>query len=152
MQFDGFKGLRVCQISEEVSDNLKSFIQSFVSPAKRERYLYLLEHDKLSKLATDLDHKMELDRRHCTQIPDRLRYEEAIGYVSKALKEKGAGDFCVVWPMKHDGAEACSLDDGVRSLFEVGGGRILIAIPGRLAAYRAEDPSDCFICFRSNAD
>ena len=118
-----------------------ALINSFVVKSKRQRLTELLATSKRRRQATTtLAHFSDFDARWVIPIPNDQHNPAA---VERDLRSRGAGDTC------HVISEASELDGKrlpLRSALEqvigCGMGTVLSCVPGKLAYYEGEGPSD----------
>ena len=125
----------------------EQFARSFIVPAKRDRYLSLLESSKgRLKLAHGLNHCGDLDMRYAKLVPVGQQNVDAI---EKLLKQKGASDICHVMSSK---PEIDEQDMPLRKALEetVGQtmGTLISCVPGKLAYFEFEDAGERYILQR----
>ena len=120
----------------------KALFEAFIVPAKRRRYIELLDaRGGREKILCSLDHFKYLDLRFCRKVnaADALR----------VLKSFGAPAICHVISSNSelDGREM----DLAEALTEIIGrdfGAFISCIPGKLAYFESEEPGDRYICYR----
>ena len=118
-----------------------ALIQSFVTQAKRERVAGLLANPKRrAKATSSLAHFHALDPRWMISLPSD---QQDPASVERALRSRGAGDTCYAI------SEAAALDGkrlplraALEQVIGYGMGTLLSCIPGALAFYEGEGPSD----------
>lgn len=121
-----------------------AFIQSFVLPEKQARWLELLLNPKrrhvfLHRLADgwDFNSKFKIDLIPSQQKP---------GNVEHVLRQHGAPEKCYVISEDADiDGSVMLLRDAIAGVLGYGMGSIISCIPGRLAYYEGEGPSDRYI-------
>jgi hypothetical protein len=125
----------------------EALIRGFVLAAKRQRLVDLLANPKRRRTATaSLAHFRDLDSRRA--VPVRSNEHDAAS-VERALRARGAGDTCYVVSENQalDGrrmALAAALDEVVGR----GLGTLISCVPGVLAYFESEDPSEACILDR----
>ena len=127
-----------------MNEHEAAFVQSFIVPRKRARYLELLSSPKRRrKILERLNHSLDLDWDFAT--PDDSATPEML---EASLKKKGARASCYIvaacTPL--DGA-ILPLTKGVEVAFLHPFGIVLSCIPGKLAYYKPESPeSGAVLC------
>ena len=121
-----------------------SFINEFVTPERRRRYLALMESRKgRKKLIEALDHFEDLDMRRAKLLPASA---QNVNQVYTLLKHKGAPDHCHVTSSNEDlDASEMFLRDALEKTIGMGSGTIITCIPGKLAYFESEEPNECYI-------
>jgi hypothetical protein len=128
----------------------EAMIRAFLMPSKRDRFWEMLANPKRRNKATaKLAHFKWLDPRWVVPIPSNQQHPSSI---SQILQSRGAGDTCLVI------SEDASLDGQRLALLEVltkvvgyGMGSLVSCIPGQLAYFEGEGPSDrCILARRAN--
>lgn len=125
----------------------EQFARSFIVPAKRDRYLSLLESSKgRSKLAHGLDHYGDLDTRYAKLIPVSQQNTDAI---EKLLKQKGAPALCHVMSSNPATDEQCMpLSKALAETVGQTMGTLISCVPGKLAYFEFEDAGERYILQR----
>jgi hypothetical protein len=123
------------------------FARNFIIPAKRERYLSLLEYAKgRSKLVFGLNHCGDIDMRYATPVPVGQQYVDAI---LSTLKQKGAPDWCHVMSSNPDTDDQdLPLQVALSGTVGMGYGTLISCTPGKLAYFEFEDPGERYILER----
>jgi hypothetical protein len=123
------------------------FARNFIVPAKRQRYLSLLENPMgRSKLVFGLNHCRDIDMRYATQVPVGQQYVDAIVDV---IKTKGAPDLCHVMSSNlNTDDQDMPLPVSLSNTLGMGCGTLISCIPGRLAYFEFEDPGERYILER----
>jgi len=119
----------------------QALINSFVTKSKRERLAGLLANPKRrAKATSSLAHFNDLDPRWVVSLPNDQHDPIA---VERALRARGAADTCYLV------SEASALDGrrlplrtALEEVIGYGMGTLLSCIPGKLAYYEGEGPSD----------
>ncbi len=124
------------------------FAHHFIKPAKRERYLALLQSEKgRSKLAHGLNHCGDLDMRYATLIP---KEQQSPGFVLNLLKQKGAPELCHVMSSNYEIDEQdIPLLEALEKTMGWGSGTFISCIPGKLAYFEYEDQGERYILERN---
>ena len=134
-------------LKSEVNIHEEMFARYFIKPAKRDRYLSLLESGKgRAKLAHGLNHCGDLDTRFAKLLPIIEQNPESI---YKILKRKGANETCYVMSSdySHDGQELPLLE-ALEAIIGFGSGTLVSCLPGKLAYFEFEDPGERYILER----
>jgi hypothetical protein len=125
----------------------EQFARSFIVPAKRDRYLSLLESPKgRLKLAHGLNHCSDLDMRYAKLVPVG---QQNVAAIEKLLKQKGAPDLCHVMSSNPEIDEQDMLLR--KALEETVGqtmGTLISCVPGKLAYFEFEDAGERYILQR----
>ena len=122
----------------------KKTFQAFVVPSKRSRYAELLDSERgRKKVRLSLDHFKDLNPRFCQE-------PKPSDSVHAALSSFGAPSNCYVISSndKLDGREM-NLGEALKEIVGFGFGSFISCIPGKLAYFEGEGPSDRFICRRT---
>lgn len=123
-------------MSEEVD-----LIRSFVLRQKRDRMITLLASRKgRSKVTSSLAHFSDLDPRWVLPIAPAQHNAPDI---ERLLRQRGAGETCHV--VSENGSldgRRFRLSDALHMVVGKGMGTLISCIPGRLAFFEGEDPSD----------
>jgi hypothetical protein len=120
------------------------FINQFISPVKRDRYLTLLRSKKgRRKLLQGLDHLNDLNMRYAHLLPSNT---QTIDEIEVLLKKNGASDHCHIISANEelDGSEML-LRDALEQTVGKGWGTIISCIPGKLAYFEGEDADERYI-------
>ena len=121
-----------------------SFVRQFIIPAKRDRYLSLLQSRKgRRKLLEALNHPKDLDMRRASLVPTNA---QTVNQIEALLKSKGASDRCYVISSNQDidGSEML-LRDALEQTVGGGLGTIISCIPGKLAYFEGEEQNERYI-------
>jgi hypothetical protein len=129
------------------SNEEEAIIRAFLMPSKCDRFLEMLANPKRRNKATaELAHFKWLDPRWVVPIPSNQQHPSSI---SQILRSHGAGDTCLVI------SEDASLDgqhfallEALKKVVGIGMGSMLSCIPGQLAYFEGEGPSDRCILSR----
>ena len=122
----------------------EQFAWAFIVPAKRERYLSLLQSAKgRSKLAHGLNHCGDLDMRYAKLVPVSQQH---VGDIERILKQKGAPAVCHVMSSNPDIDEQDmpprkALEETVGQTM----GTLISCVPGKLAYFEFEDAGERYI-------
>jgi hypothetical protein len=120
-------------------EHLEAFIEAFVLPARRERYLFLARAPKRRvELRKRLAHWRDFDTRRAVALPRDA--QSSATAVAQFLEARGAPSSCYVlseWG-EYDG-RVMPLADATGAIVGRGMGTVLSCIPGRLAYYESED-------------
>src|ERR1041385_4981147 len=113
------------------------FIQRFVNPEKRRRYLSLLDTRKgRKKLVEPLDHFDELDPHYAQLVPANA---QTVNQIELLLKRKGAPQHCHVTSSNADiDDREMLLSKALQKTIGSGSGTIVSGIPGKLAYFEGE--------------
>jgi hypothetical protein len=122
-------------------------IRAFLVPEKRERFVELLANPKRRAKATAaLAHFRDLDPRWVVPLPSDQQQAESI---ERALRGRGAGDHC------HAVSQSSAIDGkrlvlatALQEVVGYGMGTLLSCVPGELAFFEGEGPSDRCILAR----
>ena len=123
------------------------FVQAFIIPEKRERYIAFLRSPKRrTKFLRELHHFRDFDSM-CV-VPLVGANDSSDGLLSE-LRRRGATDDCHVISVRSDLDGATKpLADVVRLVFAAVEGTIILCLPGKLAYYEGEAPRNRFILDR----
>ena len=126
----------------------RAFVNSFVTPKRKSRYLGLLESKKgRRKFLGILNHFRDLDDRFSAHVSDsfEITYE-----IAQILKKKNAPDKCyVISDNKEIDGRQMDLTAALEEVVGNGIGTILSCIPGKLAYFEGEEPHERYILERS---
>jgi hypothetical protein len=125
----------------------EQFARSFITPAKRDRYLSLLESSKgRLKLAHGLNHCGDLDMRYAKLVPVGQQNVDAI---EKLLRKKGAPALCHAMSSNPatDGQDM-PLRKAVEETVGQTMGTLISCVPGKLAYFELEDVGERYILQR----
>lgn len=131
-----------------MNDQERAFVESFIEPARRERYLHLLDSPKLRAKALDrLNHQLDLRAGVATALAAGLTCSE----ITELLHRRGADHPCHVIADSSDldGQEmplAAAVEFAIRHPFGV----VLCCVPGHLAVYKPESPGPTFLLSRDS--
>jgi hypothetical protein len=127
----------------------RRFIEDFVVPKRRDRYLQFLGSKKNRHKALDrLNHTLDFDRERARLIPGAMRTTNGL---LTLLKEYNVRDTCHVLAddAEEDGAEM-RLEAAVDFLVGHPWGVVLICPPAPVAIYKEEDIGDMYLLGGSN--
>ena len=130
--------------TDSMLDHEMQFVRHFVVPAKRSRYLSLLESRRgRTKFVRALDHFADLDMRRATLVPPDAQTPHDI---ESLLRRKGAPDTCIITSSNDtiDGSNT-SLREALQQTIGEGFGTIISCVAGRLAYFEGEDTSTRYI-------
>ena len=120
------------------------FIKRFVSPAKRGRYLSLIESPKgRKKFLNALDHFDDLDTRYARLIPTSI---QTIVHIEALLRQRGAPEHCHVISSNADiDDREMLLTEALNQIIGAGSGTVVSCVPGKLAYFEGEEQNQRFI-------
>jgi|SRR5215472_7071171 len=123
------------------------FARAFIVPAKRDRYLTLLESKRgRIKLLNGFNHCHDLDQRYATLIPSNQQSSTSI---ESLLRRKGAPEACYVMSDNRDiDGREMSLSDALAKTVGPGSGTFISCVPGKLGYFELEDLSERYILER----
>jgi hypothetical protein len=123
-------------------------IKSFIIKNKRERFTNLLANPKQRvKVTSSLAHFSNLDPRWVVKL---LSDQQNAVSIERILRSKGAGDTCyVISESKELDGKRFSLRTVLDQIIGYGMGTLLSCVPGMLAFYEGESPSNRCILERS---
>jgi len=130
--------------SSSLNVHEEALIRTFFVRNRRERLLSLLSSQKRRKEALALlSHLRDLDPRFARRLESAQQSPEIIAQV---LRKKGAPSVCHVISEHHslDG-RIMLLTQALESIVGSGIGTLLSCIPGQLAYYEGEEPSERYI-------
>ena len=125
----------------------EQFARAFIVPAKRARYLSMLESERgRSKLLDSFNHCHDLDPRFAKPIPPNQQSPQSI---ETMLRRKGASDTCYVMSDNRqiDGREM-SLSDALSETVGMDSGTLISCVAGKLAYFELEGIDGRFILER----
>jgi len=120
------------------------FIKQFVSPARRGRYLSLIESRRgRRKFLGALDHFDELDTRYARLLPTGV---QTIVQIEAFLRKKGAPERCHVISsnIEIDDREM-HLNEALQETIGRGFGTVISCVPGKLAYFEGEEQNQRYI-------
>lgn len=120
------------------------FIRRFVSPAKRGRYLSLIESRKgRKKFLNALDHFDDLDTRYARLIPTSI---QTIVQIEALLRQRGAPEHChVISSNVNIDDREMFLSEALHQIIGAGSGTVVSCVPGKLAYFEGEEQNQRFI-------
>jgi hypothetical protein len=120
------------------------FVEAFVVPQKRERYVEFLQSPKRrSKLLAELYHFTDFNPAYLVPLAGSI--DSADGVISE-LRKRGAPANCQVISTQPElDGTAASLSDVIHKVFAFAEGTIVICGPGKLGYYEGEAPKNRFI-------
>jgi len=126
-----------------------TLISTFVNPLKRKHLIEILANPKRRHRATaTLAHFDDLDPRAVVPLESTAQTPAAI---ESALRSRGAGDNChVISENRAIDGKTLSLKVALQKVVGQGMGTLLSCVPGELAYYEGQDPSDrCILARRA---
>lgn len=126
----------------------EALVSAFIVPARRSRYIGLLESKRgREKFRRELAHFHHFDRRFIRTIPDRQQTPKDIESI---LRNLGAPNECVAFSEadQFDGKKL-ELGSALKTVVGQRYGTVLSCVPGSLAFYESEEPSERFILQRT---
>lgn len=126
----------------------ESLIRAFVMPVRRSRLIDFLASPKRRRKATSgLDHFTDLDTRWVV----RLTGDTSPTTLERELRRRGAGDSChVVSSNPAIDGQRLPLGEALGKVVGLGSGTLLSCVPGVLAYFEGEGPSDrCILARRA---
>lgn len=116
----------------------EAFVEAFILPEKRPRYLSMLGSRKRRRGFLDrLNHSLDYDPALAVCIAPT---EQTAGGIEALLRKRGAPDQCHLISSKFDwDAQEMALREAIDLILGYGIGTVLSCVPGRLAYYEAED-------------
>ncbi|HEV3237967.1 MAG TPA: hypothetical protein VGZ25_13330 [Gemmataceae bacterium] len=121
----------------------RAFVEAFIAPARRERYLLHLASAKNRRKALNrLNHQFDIRAGVASEMPASLT---SAGLAAE-LRRRGAPATChvIADESEHDGQEL-PLEDGTDLVWFHTWGIVLCCVPSRLACYKAESPSPVYL-------
>jgi hypothetical protein len=127
----------------------EAFVRAFVVSEKQARYLALLSAPKRRpSLLNRLNHQLFLDVDPALAVRIESQQQTPKG-IEMLLRKKGAPQIChVISSAKDLDGRDLALRQALDAIVGFGMGTVLCCIPGNLAYYEAEDPSERFILAR----
>ena len=122
-----------------------AFVTAFVAPARRARYLTLLETRRgRAKLRACLAHDLDLDARFARRLAHHTP-----AAILQLLRQEGAPELCHALSESNvlDGQDL-QLGAALEQVVGQGCGTVLSCLPGQLAYYEAEDPGARYLLIR----
>ncbi len=128
----------------------EALVRSFVVAAKQARWIDFLAHPKRRGKATaTLAHCRDLDRRWVVGLP---RDRQDVDAIERTLRSRGAGDTChVISESPAIDGSRLPLPEALGVVVGFGLGTLLSCVPGKLAYFEGEGPSDRCILARPSA-
>ena len=124
-------------------------ISTFVTPLKRKHLIEILANPKRRHRATaTLAHFHDLDPSAVVTLESAA---QTPGDIERALRSRGAGDRChVISENRAIDGKTLSLAVALEKVVGQGMGTLLSCVPGELAYYEGEGPSDrCILARRA---
>jgi hypothetical protein len=120
------------------------FANTFITPAKRERYSSLIKSKKgRKKILNGFYHIRDLDKRYAKLIPANQQSAESI---FQTLKQKGAPDICYIMSDDLDiDQKEMPLREAILRIEGSNIGTFVSCIAGRLGYFEKEDISERYI-------
>ncbi len=115
----------------------QAFVENFIDPRRRGRFLEALASPKRRKLFhRELDHPKEmfLLAKYIENLASGQHFPR---FVAPKLREMGAPDLCWVFGNYVDGQEM-KLEEALKAVIGWGEGTIISCLPGKLAYFEAE--------------
>jgi|SRR5215213_1092516 len=135
------------KLSDNALDHEVEFVRHFVVPARRERYLSLLDSRKgRTKFLFALNHFKDLDMRRASLVSPSAQNPD---HIETLLRQRGAADRCNVTSSnpETDGSQMF-LRDALEQTVGQGCGTIISCIAGRLAYFEGEEKNERYILER----
>jgi hypothetical protein len=133
-----------------MNEHERAFVVSFMLPKRKERYLgFLSSHKHRSKFIGRMAHKLldDLDERYVREQEKLSKTEaERIQHLIYAADESGRVCYVVSEQPELDGKEMSF--DQAQSGWDQSSAIIISVIPGKLAFYRPERPSEDYVLLR----
>ena len=126
-----------------------ALISTFVNPLKRKHLIEILANPKRRHRATEtLAHFQDFDPSAVVPLESEGQTPAAI---ESALRSRGAGDKChVISKNRSIDGKTLSLKAALERVVGQGMGTLLSCVPGELAYYEGEGPSDRCILARGS--
>ena len=126
----------------------EALIRAFIVKRKQDRFVEMLSNPRHRRKATSsLAHFRDLDPRYMVAILPDAHTPEHLG---ASLRQRGAPDDChVVSENRELDGKRLPLDEALQQIVGFGYGTLVSCIPGRLAFFEGEGPSDRFILLKS---
>lgn len=121
----------------------RAFVEAFIAPARRERYLLHLASSKNRRKVLDrLNHQLDLRSGVAVELPASL----TSAWLVAELERCGASEMChvIADSSEHDGRKL-SLVEAVDVLLMHPFGVVLCCVMGKLACYKPESPGPIFL-------
>jgi hypothetical protein len=116
----------------------RAFVDAFVNPDRRERFLAALANPKKRNVFNrELHHPKPsfLLNSYIERIPPSQQYTR---FIAPNLRRMGASDDCWVFGNDIDGRQM-KLEEALDALIGIRSGTIISCVPGRLAFFESED-------------
>lgn len=122
----------------------EEFFRYFIIPAKRDRYLSLLQSRKGRRKVTEgLNHPKDLDMKYATRLPSNA---QTVTQIEVLLKAKGAPNDCFIISSNQDiDRSEMLLRDALEYTVGQGLGTIISCLPGKLAYFEGEEQNERYI-------
>jgi hypothetical protein len=133
----------------EQKDHTVEVIAAFFLAERRARFLSLARSPRgRAKLRRELAHLRSIDPRYRSHLPGSLHQVDSI---VRALKQRGAPDLCyIISESPSLDGRTISLQDALNAVVGRGLGSIISCVPGRLAFYEGEDPTERYVLERDS--
>jgi hypothetical protein len=121
-----------------------SFVNAFIIPEKRSRFLQLLANPKRRREILDrFNHHLDYDDSLATAVTASQHSSEQL---EKLLRAKGATDIChIIADQSNLDGQDVALGEAIDSLYCHDFAVVISCILGRLAYFKPESPSHGFI-------
>jgi hypothetical protein len=115
----------------------ETFVQTFIVPDKRERYLQMLANpSKRNKILGLLYHNLDTIDTRAASVANR---DHNVDFIDRLLRRKGAGATCyLISPERELDQQEMPLREAIDMLITQDSVAVACCIPGRLAYYKAE--------------
>jgi hypothetical protein len=129
-------------------DEERELIRRFVVPTKRRRMLeFLANPRKRPRITASLAHFRDLDPRWVVPVPPTQHFP---AHLERLLRRLGAGDSCYVISENRElDARRLPLSEALECVVGRGMGTLISCVPGQLAFFEGEGPSDRCILARA---
>lgn len=132
-----------------MNEQEREFVDAFIEPRRRERYLLHLASAKNRRKALDrLNHQLDLRAGVASELPASL----TPAMLTAELRRRGAPDAChVIADASDQDGQELALKDGAEFALGHPFGVVLCCIAGKLACYKPESPGPVYLLQRGLA-
>lgn len=132
-----------------MNEHERAFVEAFIAPDRRERYLLHLASSKNRRKILDrLNHHLDLRKGIASELTADLTPDSLVA----ELKRRGIPARChIIADASDEDGQELPLEDAVSLALMHPFGVILCCVPGRLALYKPESPASLYLLERRAA-
>ena len=129
-----------------------AFIDTFILPAKRDRYKQLLANPRRrSEFLDRLNHNLDFIPALAQQIPGSQHFAEGVVRLLCKRGMETADTVYIISDSRELDGLSLSLQQAVEQVMAAGSGSIVCCLAGRLAYYRPEEPANGYVLEKPEA-